>query len=171
KIDKVITNRILGLPIFAAVMFAIYWIAMVGVGAPATDWANDGLFGDGFHLIGIGDGEAEEAADAYTQALNAVDAYMGIDTEDEEFDADAMLADMKAFTSDEKMVSYTVEDEETLEESEINVYFDDASMPEEPDEEADELNSHITIAVVEYDIHSRKREASKVRKLLEDEFR
>ncbi|MCR4721807.1 MAG: ferrous iron transporter B [Lachnospiraceae bacterium] len=137
KIDKVITNRILGLPIFAAVMFAIYWIAMVGVGAPATDWANDGLFGDGFHLIGIGDGEAEEAADAYTQALNAVDAYMGIDTEDEEFDADAMLADMKAFTSDEKMVSYTVEDEETLEESEINVYFDDASMPEEPDEEAD----------------------------------
>ena len=47
KIDKVITNRFLGLPIFAAVMFAIYWIAMIGVGAPATDWANDGLFGDG----------------------------------------------------------------------------------------------------------------------------
>ncbi len=137
KIDKVITNRILGLPIFAAVMFAIYWIAMVGVGAPATDWANDGLFGDGFHLVGIGDSEAEEAADAYTNALNAVDAYMGIDTEAEDFDADAMLADMKAFTTEEKVVSYTVEDEETLEESEINIYFDDATMHEELGDEYD----------------------------------
>ena len=137
KIDKVITNRILGLPIFAAVMFAIYWIAMVGVGAPATDWANDGLFGDGFHLVGIGDSEAEEAADAYTNALNAVDAYMGIDTEAEDFDADAMLADMKAFTTEEKVVSYTVEDEETLEESEINIYFDDATMHKELGDEYD----------------------------------
>ena len=50
KIDKIVTNRWLGLPIFAAVMFLVYWIAMVAVGAPATDWANDGLFGDGFHL-------------------------------------------------------------------------------------------------------------------------
>ena len=40
KIDKVVTNRWLGLPIFAAVMFLVYWIAMVAVGAPATDWAN-----------------------------------------------------------------------------------------------------------------------------------
>ena len=54
KIDKVVTNRYLGLPIFAVVMFAVYWIAMVGVGAPATDWANDGVFGDGWHLLGIG---------------------------------------------------------------------------------------------------------------------
>ena len=50
KIDRIVTNRWLGLPIFAAVMFFVYWIAMVGVGASATDWANDGLFGDGFHL-------------------------------------------------------------------------------------------------------------------------
>ena len=54
KIDKIVTNRWLGLPIFAAVMFIVYWVAMVGVGAPATDWANDGLFGDGWHLFGIG---------------------------------------------------------------------------------------------------------------------
>ena len=53
KIDKIVTNRWLGLPIFAAVMFIVYWVAMVGVGAPATDWANDGLFGDGWHLFGI----------------------------------------------------------------------------------------------------------------------
>ena len=52
KIDKVVTGRILGLPIFALVMFTIYWVSMVGVGAPATDWANNGLFGDGFSLFG-----------------------------------------------------------------------------------------------------------------------
>ena len=54
KIDKIVTNRWLGLPIFAVVMFLVYYIAMVGVGAAATDWANDGLFGDGWHLFGIG---------------------------------------------------------------------------------------------------------------------
>ena len=50
KIDRIVTNRWLGLPIFALVMFLVYWIAMVAVGAPATDWANDGVFGDGWHL-------------------------------------------------------------------------------------------------------------------------
>ena len=55
KIDKIVTNRWLGLPIFAVVMFLVYYIAMVGVGAAATDWANDGLFGDGWHLFGIFD--------------------------------------------------------------------------------------------------------------------
>ena len=51
KIDKIVTNRWLGLPIFAVVMFLVYWVAMVAVGAPATDWANDGVFGDGWHLL------------------------------------------------------------------------------------------------------------------------
>ena len=54
KIDKVVTNRWLGLPIFALVMFLVYYLSMVTVGAATTDWANDGLFGDGWHLLGIG---------------------------------------------------------------------------------------------------------------------
>ena len=54
KIDRIVTNRWLGLPIFALVMFLIYYLAMVSVGARATDWANDGLFGDGFSLFGSG---------------------------------------------------------------------------------------------------------------------
>ena len=54
KIDRIVTNRWLGLPIFAVVMFLVYYIAMVTVGSSATDWANDGLFGDGWHLFGIG---------------------------------------------------------------------------------------------------------------------
>ncbi|MBR1757171.1 MAG: ferrous iron transporter B [Lachnospiraceae bacterium] len=133
KIDKVVTNRWLGLPIFIAVMFLIYYLSMVTVGASATDWANDGLFGDGWHLFGIGSAAAEEAGDDYTAAVQAIDAYMGLDTEDEEFDADATLAEMKAFTATETSVKYTVEDEETLEDSEIDVYFD--AVPEDADEE------------------------------------
>ena len=137
KIDRIVTNRWLGLPIFALVMFIIYWIAMVGVGAPATDWANDGLFGDGYHLFGIGTKAAEEAGEDYTAAIQAVDAFMGIDTEAEDFDAEAFMAQMKAFSSGEKSVSYTVEDEETLEQSEITVYFD--AIPEGANE--DETNA------------------------------
>lgn len=53
KIDRIVTNRWLGLPIFAVIMFLVYYISMVTVGAAATDWANDGLFGDGFRLFGV----------------------------------------------------------------------------------------------------------------------
>ncbi|MBQ4473660.1 MAG: ferrous iron transporter B, partial [Lachnospiraceae bacterium] len=133
KIDKVVTNRWLGLPIFFAVMFLIYYLSMVTVGASATDWANDGLFGDGWHLFGIGSKAAEEAADDYTAAVQAIDAFMGLDTEAEDFDPAAALADMKAFTSSDASVKYTVEDEETLAESEIDVYFD--KIPEGANEE------------------------------------
>lgn len=65
KIDKIVTNRWLALPIFAVVMWAVYYIAMVGVGAAATDWANDGLFGDGYHLFGIGTSTYEEASEEF----------------------------------------------------------------------------------------------------------
>ncbi len=132
KIDRIVTNRWLGLPIFAAVMVIVYWVAMVGVGAPATDWANDGLFGDGWHLFGIGSGPYTEAADEYTAAVNALDAY-GI-TLDEEFDADEKLAEIEAFTSTEEKVSYQVIDEETLQPSDIDVYFD--TVPLDADEES-----------------------------------
>lgn len=62
KIDRIVTNRFLGLPIFAAVMFLVYYISMVTVGAAATDWANEGLFGDGWYLFGIGTAANGEAA-------------------------------------------------------------------------------------------------------------
>ncbi|MBR6120410.1 MAG: ferrous iron transporter B [Oscillospiraceae bacterium] len=133
KIDKIVTNRWLGLPIFAVVMFLIYYISMVTVGAAATDWANDGLFGDGYHLFGIGSSAAEEASENYAAAVNAVDAFMDVDWEDEELDTDALLAEMKSFTTEEKTAQVTVEDEETLEESELTVYFD--AVPEDADEE------------------------------------
>ena len=63
KIDKVVTNRLLALPIFAAVMFVIYYVSITTVGGLLTDWANDGVFGDGWHLFGIGSGAYEAAAE------------------------------------------------------------------------------------------------------------
>ena len=124
KIDKIVTNRWLGLPIFAVVMFLVYWVAMVGVGAPATDWANDGLFGDGWHLFGIGTAEYTEVADNYTAAMDAVSGYYELDTEAENFDADAALADMKAVQPDADSATIEVEDEETLARNEMTVYYD-----------------------------------------------
>ena len=103
KIDKIVTNRFLGLPIFAAIMFFVYWIAMVGVGAPATDWANDGLFGDGFHLFAM-DGDYGEVSERYADASAIVEGY------------DAYVEENK--TTPENAFTYTVEDEETLEISE-----------------------------------------------------
>ncbi len=75
KIDRIVTNRFLGLPIFAAIMFLVYYISMVTVGASATDWANDGLFGDGWHLLGIGSSAYGEADEEYGDAALIVDGY------------------------------------------------------------------------------------------------
>ncbi|MBR6110296.1 MAG: ferrous iron transporter B [Clostridia bacterium] len=134
KIDKVVTNRWLGLPIFALVMFLVYYISMVTVGASATDWANDGLFGDGYHLFGIGDKQAEEKAEDFSAASNALAAYgFEFDTEDESFDPDALINELKAFTSAETSAVTEVTDDETLEVSEITVYYD--AIPEGADEE------------------------------------
>ena len=131
KIDRIVTNRWLGLPIFAAVMFLVYWVAMVAVGAPATNWANDGLFGDGWHLLGIGSSAYNDANDEYTAATEAVDAFLGLDTEAEDFDADATLADMKDFAPSSDTATVMVEDEETLAENEMTAYYD--AIPDDAD--------------------------------------
>ncbi|MDR1509119.1 MAG: ferrous iron transporter B, partial [Synergistaceae bacterium] len=65
KIDMVVTNRFLALPIFAVVMFIVYFVSITSVGAVATDWANDGVFGDGWHFLGIGSAAYSEAIDAF----------------------------------------------------------------------------------------------------------
>ena len=53
KIDKIVTNRWLALPIFAVVMFIVYYVSVTTVGGWATDWANDGVFGEGWSLFGL----------------------------------------------------------------------------------------------------------------------
>ena len=137
KIDKIVTNRWLGLPIFAVVMFLVYWIAMVAVGAPATDWANDGVFGDGWHLLGIGSSAYNDTNDEYTAAIQAVDAFLGteIDAEADDFDANALLAEMKGFQPAGKTATVDVEDEETLAMNTMTAYYD--TLPEGADKMKD----------------------------------
>jgi ferrous iron transport protein B len=129
KIDRIVTNRWLGLPIFAVVMFLVYYIAMVTVGSAATDWANDGVFGDGWHLFGIGTSAYEEDADTFSEASNAVNAFIelekdgseeladALDTEAEDFDAAAALAALTEYAAqftETDTADYQIEDEETL---------------------------------------------------------
>ena len=126
KIDKIVTNRWLGLPIFAVVMFLVYYIAMIAVGTPATDWANDGLFGDGYHLFGIGSSVYEEAADEYgdtNEIIAALVAEYGdetleaaLDSESEDYDEAAAeaIATLRAAVPAGASIDYELEDEETL---------------------------------------------------------
>ena len=126
KIDRVVTNRWLGLPIFAVIMFAVYWIAMVGVGAAATDFTNDNIFGDGFHLFGNGTEEYEAVAEEYSSAQQIIDGY------------DAYVEANGVPTAE---FTYIVEDEETLEPVEETASLEDytsalatiESIGEEPD--------------------------------------
>ena len=135
KIDRIVTNRWLGLPIFALVMFLVYYISMVTVGSAATDWANDGLFGDGWHLFGIGSKAYTEASDEYTAATQAVDAFLGLDTEAEDFDAGAALARIKSFVPTSDTATVDVEDEETLAVNTMTAYYD--ALPQDADKRDD----------------------------------
>ncbi len=133
KIDKVVTNRILALPIFVAVMWLVYYLAMSTVGASATDWTNDNLFGDGFHLFGIGSSEYNEKAEEFAGAAEVVNGFIeyadaqgmdvtgiaeALDEESEDFDASTAktaLASLVGMFDSSSVAEYRVEDEETLE--------------------------------------------------------
>lgn len=127
KIDKVVTNRWLGLPIFAAIMFLVYYISMVTIGSTATDWANDSLFGDGWHLLGIGSSAYSEASEEYGEAALIIDGYNAYIEEN----GSAPTGDFQ----------YSVEDEETLEVTEetasIAEYEDAVKTIEKYGEEPD----------------------------------
>ena len=132
-------------------MFLVYWIAMVAVGAPATDWANDGVFGDGWHLLGIGSKEYNEVNDEYTSAIQDVDAFLGLDTEAEDFDAAAALADMKAFTPSSDTATVDVEDEETLAINTMTAYYN--TLPEGADKMDDVVQMTYVDAVAYLEVN------------------
>ena len=136
KIDKVVTNRFAALPIFAVIMFLVYYISMVTVGTAATDWANDGLFGDGWHLFSIGSADYEDASGAYSDAMEAVNGFVTIEADSEDFDAAAALEELKAYKpeGDNPSVQIDVEDEETLEVSQLTVYY--SEIPADADEDS-----------------------------------
>ncbi len=140
KIDKVVTNRWLGLPIFLVIMFLVYYISMVTVGSWATDWANDGLFGDGWHLFGIGSAQAEEQADAVGVLVGSAEAsgneaiLEALDFESESYDPAKAVSTVKEFAAGVKTTdefTFEVEDEETLEVSEETVTGEDVKSAAE----------------------------------------
>ena len=129
KIDKVVTNRFAALPIFAVIMFIVYFVSVTTVGTWATDWANDGVFGDGWHLLGIGSSAYEDEVGEFGDATNVVNAFIdlgkegseelaeALDTESETFDSAVALAALKSYSaqfSPSDTAEYTLEDEETL---------------------------------------------------------
>ena len=125
KIDKVVTNRWLALPIFALVMWLVYYISVTTVGSWATNWANDGVFGDGWHLFGIGSAAYSEASDTYTGADEVLKAFAeekGI--EFEEYSPEVVSEIVGAAKSSDT-VTYTVEDEETLAQEEEEATYSD----------------------------------------------
>ncbi len=126
KIDKVVTNRILALPIFAVVMFVVYFVSVTTVGSFATDWANDGVFGDGWHLLWIGTKSYGAAAEEYEPVGARVEAF-------ESAAADAGLEPENA--TNIKTTAYLYDDDGNVTEElpvDYNQYMKDASV-EEPD--------------------------------------
>ncbi|MBQ4371136.1 MAG: ferrous iron transporter B, partial [Firmicutes bacterium] len=133
KIDKIVTNRLLGLPIFAVVMYLIYYISMVTVGASATDWANDGLFGDGFFLFGNGRTAYDEAAEEYGEAAGIIDAFIGLDEDADVASIKSAAAKIPAGAT----ADYTLEDEETLETEDVTYTVADLNAAVETFEKYD----------------------------------
>ena len=141
KIDRIVTNRWLGLPIFAVVMFVVYYLSMVTVGSMATDWANDGLFGDGWHLFGIGSASYGEVSEEFGDASQIINGYIefaanegidtesveaALDTEADDFDTSAAKAALAEFADAAKEIpeaTYTVVDEETMADEEVSATY------------------------------------------------
>ena len=118
KIDRVVTNRILALPIFVVVMFLVYYISVSTVGSIATDWANDGVFGDGWYL-GSGQEQFDEVSEEFESAQESVDAFEAaaeeedLDPASETFIEDAEAAGLTA--------TYESYDDETGENETVEV--------------------------------------------------
>ena len=143
KIDRIVTNRILALPIFAVIMFIVYYVSVTTVGTVATDWANDGVFGDGWHLFGIGSSAYSDVADEYNEALTVANGFItyeseqGVDTsaveaamdaESEDYDPEAAKAALTQFAATIPAgteATYSVEDEETLATEDETAVVDD----------------------------------------------
>lgn len=151
KVDRVVTNRILAIPIFIAVMWVVYGISMGNFGSFLTDWTNDGLFGDGFHLFGNGSEEYGEVAEGYEIEMAKLDAFLeaaeeeGVDTEgvtavleaeeDEAVDESAI----DSFLADATVMSLSVDGEYENEDGDVTAFtvtatdFETALEAEEPD--------------------------------------
>ncbi|MBO5356574.1 MAG: ferrous iron transport protein B [Clostridia bacterium] len=137
KIDRVVTHRIWALPIFALIMFLVYFVSVTTVGTWVTDWTNDNLFGDGFHFLGIdkeGDLDYDEVSEEYGEHAPVIDAFIAEYAEAYNFDIEAynalvsegksneakqMLLNFANALPDSTTVDSTLVDEETAEETPV----------------------------------------------------
>lgn len=126
KIDRVVTNRFAAIPIFAVVMFLVYFVSVTTVGGLATDWANDGVFGDGWHLFGIGTSDYNAAAEEYAVPGAIVEAF-----EKAAEDAGVQPETATSLTA----TAYLYDDDGNVEESiPVNLAeYEKAAAVEEPD--------------------------------------
>lgn len=113
KIDKIVTNRFLALPIFALIMILVYYVSVTTVGGLVTDWTNDGVFGDGWHLLGMGAAEYEAAAEEYVVPGAVIEAFEAAAEEEglepdsaENLTATAVLYDDEGNVEEEIPVTY-----------------------------------------------------------------
>ena len=123
KIDKVVTDRWLALPIFALVMWLVYYVSVTTIGTFCTDFVNDGIFGDGFYFLGKGREAYEEAAEEFTSATDVLTAFgeeKGIEWEELDEDTVSLIA---SSVSSGDYATYTLVDEETLGEEEVTVDY------------------------------------------------
>ena len=123
KIDRIVTDRWLALPIFALVMWLVYYVSVTTIGTFCTDFVNDGIFGDGFYFLGKGRGAYEEAAEEFTSATDVLTAFgeeKGIEWEELDEDTVSLIA---SSVSREDKATYTLVDEETLGEEEVTVDY------------------------------------------------
>ncbi len=138
KIDKIVTNRILALPIFAVIMFIVYYISVTTVGTIFTDWANDGVFGDGWHLFGIGNSAYEQAVEEWEEQYNVAANSAIVD----DFEAAAEEAGVDPEDAAELSITVNIYDdegavEETIENVTVNEYIAAAAELEEAGDEPD----------------------------------
>lgn len=123
KIDRVVTDRWLALPIFALVMWLVYYVSVTTIGTFCTDFVNDGIFGDGFYFLGKGREAYEEAAEEFTSATDVLTAFgeeKGIEWEELDEETVSLIA---SSVSSGDYATYTLVDEETLGEEEVTVDY------------------------------------------------
>ncbi len=138
KIDKVVTNRWLGIPIFLLVMFVIYYIAVSSLGTILTDWANDGLFGEGWFVFGIGRGSYEDATDEFDSYQEQIQGYLEA-AGDEGFEVEGLLS--------------SLENDEEFSDDDLALFTESASgfvAQIEIEAEEDEENETLSVSMADF---------------------
>ena len=150
KIDRVVTNRWLGLPIFIVIMFFVYWLAVSVGGGVVTDWANDGISGDGWLYTGNAafDEATEEYEDAHSQVVAYVENILGVD-EESELPSDESQEVLDALAVEEPEAPEDTSDEDAMADYEdaMAEYEDAQAIVADFDEQAESSHAVATMEV------------------------